>query len=292
MKLNSLLKCSLAAALLGSQLLAATVVSAQPAAKPAASNKSPYQLEIEGGILLLPTGNKVEATLENVAEQLRELELLRHGDPANIVLSPDLPKIKIANLKLAATTLAQELEALRVASGERFVWSPGDYAVPVLQAATGLYINQSPDQMQGTLYILRPAAESGRDRLRVEAFSLTGYFESRKKGNDEKAYEQMVHREIEQIEIIVAETAALYRDLNQKVSGGEMPGGKAPSLRFHSGANLLVVMGDPGAVELAAKVISALPHVQPSDGSAGGAGFGGRYGTPPTDNPYSPSSRR
>jgi hypothetical protein len=133
-----LLKRSLAAALGAGLVLAATVVSAQPASNPTAPKKSPYLLEIEGGFLLSPTGNKVEASLENVVERLRELELLRNGDPANIVLSPDLPKIKIANLKLAATTLTQELEALRVASGERFTWSAGENPYAMVAPATGL----------------------------------------------------------------------------------------------------------------------------------------------------------
>ncbi len=264
MKLNSLLKCALAAALLGSQLLAATIGSAQPAAKPAASKQSPYQLEIEGGFLLLPTGNKVEATLENVVERLRELEILRNGDPANIVLSPNLPKIRIASLKLSARTLAQELEALRVASGERFAWSYGENPGPQIDPATGLHIGPATDQITGASYMLRPSSEPGRDRLRVEAFSLTGYFESRKKGDDEKAYQELIEREIEQIQRIVKETAVHFRDLDRNASGGETPDSGTPSLRFHSGANLLVVMGEPESVAVAAKVIGALSGVQRS----------------------------
>ena len=54
------------------------------------------------------------------------VELLRERhDGANLVLSPGLPRIKIMNLKLRATSLEQELEALRVASGNKFMWGDG-----------------------------------------------------------------------------------------------------------------------------------------------------------------------
>lgn len=280
MNLNSLLKRSLAAALLAGLVLAATVVCAQPDPKPSSPKKSHYSLEIDGGFLMQSTGDKVEATLENVVERLRELEFGHHRFP-NVVLSPDLPTIKIANLKLANTSLTQGLEALRVASGERFTWSTGENPYAMVDPATGLPVNVPADE---TLYILRPAPEAGRSRLRVEAFSLAGYFESRKKGDDEEAYLKMIVEEVHQIMEIVLETMNLYTDLNRRASGGEAAFGKAPSFRFHRGANLLVVMGEPETVEMAAKVIGALPHVHRSGGDAT-SGFGGGMGVPGMTSP-------
>lgn len=310
MKPNSSLKRALAAALLAGLLLATTASPAQSTPKPSPPKKSPYSIEIKEGILLLPEGKTTEATLENVVELLRELEQSRLVNPANIVLSPDLPKIKIANLKLTGTMLPQELEALCVASGERFTWGTGGTDVSV-DPATGLSMgfgisgqpaNPPPDLVP--LYILRPAPESGRSRLRVEAFSLAGYFESKRKGGDEAAYQEMIAVEVRQIEEIVAETADIYVAIQREASGGETPRRTSPILRFHRGANLLVVMGEPEAVEMAAKVIGALPHVQRSGGSDGGFGdgmgadpysstFRSRYGLPPSSaNPASPPSRR
>lgn len=289
MNLNSLLKRSLATALLAGLVLAATVVSAQPDPKPSSPKKSPYSLEIDGGFLKQPTGDEIEATLENVVELLRELEFARNGDPANIVLSPDLPKIKIANLKLAATTLTQELEALRVASGERFTWSTGESPGAMVDPNTGHLISPPSDQLP--LYILRPEPESGRSRLRVEAFSLAGYFESRKKSNDEAEYTKIVDQEISQLYRIVEETVAMYADMDQQLNRGEAASARSPSLRFHSGANLLIVTGEINGVEIAAKVISALPHVQRSGGNVAG-GYGGEMGVQGMPGPAADAFRR
>ena len=284
----SSLSTRLAAALCVALFLAGNLGLAQPASKPAAQRSSPYLLEIEGGWLLQSTGDKREATLENVVELLRELELSRSGAPANIVLSPDLPKIKIANLKLAATTLTQELEALRVASGERFAWSTG-VGPQSIDPATGLPIHNAPTipgaemQNQTPLYILRPAPDAGRGPLLVEAFSLAGYFESRRKSDNEDAYQVMVDQEIKQIEQIVTETAEIYAALRRELKG-ESARASTPNLRFHRGANLLVVIGEPEAVEVAAKVIGALPGVKHSGSPAGipglpGMGFDPAQGT-------------
>src|SRR5262249_3196749 len=61
------------------------------------------------------------ATLTSIVDRLRD----RHPE-ANIAMSPELAGVKISDLKLRATSLDEELEALRVASGERFIWSkPG-----------------------------------------------------------------------------------------------------------------------------------------------------------------------
>ena len=49
----------------------------------------------------------------------------RH-DGANIVLSPRAPNLTISDLKLRATSLEQELEALCVTSGNQIMWSFGN----------------------------------------------------------------------------------------------------------------------------------------------------------------------
>src|SRR5215471_4419116 len=59
----------------------------------------------------------VEANLRNLVDVLRDL----HPN-VNIVMAPGVERVKIGNLKLHSTQLENELEALRVASGNRFVW--------------------------------------------------------------------------------------------------------------------------------------------------------------------------
>jgi len=49
-------------------------------------------------------------------------------------------------------------------------------------------------------------------------------------------------------------------------------------MRFHRGANLVILIGDPQSIEIAGKVIGALPHAQPSRGAMGFGEFDGGYG--------------
>jgi hypothetical protein len=56
--------------------------------------------------------------LGNVVDVLRD----RYTN-ANIVMSPGLAKLRISDLKLRAGHLADELEAIRVASGGKFEWT-------------------------------------------------------------------------------------------------------------------------------------------------------------------------
>jgi hypothetical protein len=236
-----------------------------------------YQLEIQNNMLLGKDGKETDATLANVVERLRELEVARSGNPPNIVLSPDLPEIQIANLKLASTTLIQELEAIRVASGERFTWSVGNApqagGFPVMDPASGLpsAVSGAPAEAESVpLYVLRPSEQSARPRLRVEAFSLANYFAPRLKPDDAAGNAAKIDREIAQLESIMRETLEIYRAMCQDGNAGP-----SPTLRFHRGANLLILMGQPEAVEVVAKVVAALPGVQRS----GGDGMGlERYG--------------
>jgi hypothetical protein len=257
-------------------VLAAALLIGIPHSAKAAD--SIYQLEIQNNMLLGKDGKETDATLANVVERLRELEIARSGNPPNIVLSPDLPEIVIANLKLASTTLIQELEALRVASGERFIWSTGNMLEaggrPGIDPVTGLLVNASgavPEVGDNVpLYMLRPSEQAARPRLRVEAFSLANYFAPRLKPDDAAGNAAKIDREIQQLESITRETLDVYRAMSQ---GG--PSLSSPTLRFHRGANLLILMGQPEAVELVAKVVAALPGVQRS----GGDGMGlDRYG--------------
>jgi hypothetical protein len=77
-----------------------------------------YDLEIEGNRLWSgnpTTRSSKDAFLLNIVDRLREA----HPE-ANIALSPELNMVYVENLKLQATSLGDELEALRVASGDKF----------------------------------------------------------------------------------------------------------------------------------------------------------------------------
>jgi hypothetical protein len=262
----------------------------------AAGNPSSlFEIEIVDGEFVRK-GRKQEATLENVVDLLRE----RH-DGANIVLSPGLPRIKIANLKLRATSLEQELEALRVASGNKFMWSDGrNSAADEMMRGAGAIMpappgGPAPDpsrsalppkQNQAPLYILGevPAGMTAPGR-QVEVFNLTDYFNSFG-GMDEESRAKLVTTSLDEIKKIVSTTLQLIsEDQNSSIA-----------FQFHAGANLLVVSGTPDALEVARKVVGALgPSNRPAAGGGFGAGidpFGNPYRTNPFGNALSTSSSK
>ena len=120
---------------------------AAPAAVTAAKAGN-YDLEIKDGQLLRPTG-KVEATLANVIDALRD----RYTE-ANIVLSPGLANLKIADLKLRASGLGEELQAVRVASGEKFEVIGPSFQPEQMDPKTGLPIAGA---VHRGLFVLRNA---------------------------------------------------------------------------------------------------------------------------------------
>lgn len=246
---------------------------------PPGTNASPYALEIMDGQLSLANLkgivnvrkhwgpgdiHSVPATLGNVIDVLRDM----HTD-ANIAMSPQLGRIQIADLKLRATSLEEELEALRVASGNRFVWMKAGMFGGGVDPTTGLPIPPPPPAGSPSLYSLTADEVGGQAATKrsVEVFNLAAYLQHEKDGGKWKSEAQASIKEIE--EIILNTLVRLKQD--------NWSPDEEPSYQFHSGANLLIVIGRQDALEVARKVVSAL---QAEAGSgAGGRGFGG-FGLP------------
>ena len=241
---------------------------------PASATASEYTLEIVNGKLSLAqpkaqgTLNKRPATGEgaSVATLINIVDLLRdlHAE-ANIAMSPELANVKIADLKLRATSLDDELEALRVASGDKFIWmKPGIMAT--VDPATGLPSTPTPAPSQTTLYSLMPnESKAAVAKHTVEVFNLGPYLQRKGTARDSS---------IKEIEQIILATL-------RQVKGDDF-GDDAPTYQFHSGANLLIVIGRPEVLELARKVVSALDEqASPGGGSGGGGGGGGTGGFVP-----------
>jgi hypothetical protein len=66
-----------------------------------------------------------------------------------------------------------------------------------------------------------------------------------------------------QIEEMVFQTVKDYEGLRQ-IGNRKARSLRIPSIRFHPGANLVIVIGEPDAVAVAAKVIGALPGAKRS----------------------------
>jgi hypothetical protein len=193
-------------------------------------------------------------SLEDVVDVLRE----QYPD-ANFVLAPGLGRsIVIDDLKIRHLNVSDALSAIRIASGSRFEWRANDKAYRI-DPATGLPVENSPT---ADLYFLT-AAQSAKPKVQIEAFNLSHYLASIKSGSTNSNSEDRIAREVSKIQDLVLNTLEHYRAYLREELQTEKPL-KDPSLQFHSGANLFVVMGEPEVVMVVAKIINALPGVQPA----------------------------
>lgn len=235
-----------------------------------------YDLEIKDGILLRPRGN-VKASLPNVVDALRD-----HYLEANIVLSPGLTNVTVSDLKLRAGSLAEELEGLRVASGERFnVQTPAPRGM--VDPATGLPVFPADKG----LFVLVPAARPENERV-VEAFNVYPYLQRLDALTPEER-EKAKAESLDRVYQIVNETVRALKQDRVTPEDNLI-------WRFHSGANLLIAVGRQDDVEVARKVVNALPgmpnkiDLPPAGGSSPQLddAFRRRYGLGPAAAPTQP----
>jgi hypothetical protein len=216
-------------------VLLPVLAMAQPAA-PSASSKADatalYDLVIENGILLRPKLQQAPANLTEVVKRLREL------DPqANIVVAPDLGDLPVGDIKLHATELDQELDAIQVASGKTFIWN----------VSPSIHQNSQP------LYRIEPSApKTLPSAARVEVFNLTDYLARLGKAHPESAADSAASENfrMEQVKIVQSVVNQTLADLGQAY--------KPLNYEFHSGANLLIVMGNSDSLGIARTVLDGL----------------------------------
>jgi hypothetical protein len=227
--------------------------NSRPTATPAATGSSahPYDLEINNGFLVRGA-EKVEATLANVIDNVRQ----RYPE-ANIAMSPGMARIKVSDLKLRTLGLAQELEAIRVASGEKF-------------SATNLGADPHSSKPNQGLFTLRETTTPDRERM-VEAFNIGPYL--RNEAAEQQSEDAIRKRVREVEEMIVMTLRALHDSDAEKLQ-----------FQFHPGASLFVAIGSSQDVGVARKIISALPGqpvIEPRSqfgSSAENEAFRRRYG--------------
>jgi hypothetical protein len=197
---------------------------------------------------------RLPATLRNVTDYLVELF------PANVVLAPTLGNIEIGNLKLVGFRWESALEALRIASGNQFVWTVRE-SPSETDPTTGMP-SRPASRDETALYVLEADPEGARRSVSgvVEVFNLAGYLQ----GKDPA----QVPEALKEVELILAQSLEQVR--GRSGFAGSEP---APSIRFHEGASLLVLVGTAEQVDVARKIILALPGTVPSQ-----AGMGTGYG--------------
>jgi hypothetical protein len=143
----------------------------------------------------------------------------------NIVLSPGVGSIRVQDMTLQNANLQSFFQALMVATSMEVEGHP---------------LGGQPGASSETWAI------TGRHHSRrVEVFNLTGYLD----GKDEQSTEARLH-ELEQI----------IRSTAKELSHRDFVGEEAPSFQFHPGAHLLIVTGTDDLVDIARKVVDALPN--------------------------------
>jgi hypothetical protein len=253
--------------------LSSTVLFAQD--KPQASSppntgtRSEYGLKIVNGQLLVDDlkdrinvnakfgpGNihSVAATLGNIVDVLLEL----HTN-ANIVMMPGLAKMKITDLKMRSTheaddsKLQKELQALTVASGYKFRWrrelDPEGSAL-----APG-----------SSLYILSYEGDAAKPSRSVEVFNLSAYIE------------QLGKQDGKEIEGIVEKIGTIINHTVQSLKSDDFTSEDLATFEFHPGASLLIVIGPSESLDVARKVVTALPGVTGSADVGASLGGGDRF---------------
>jgi hypothetical protein len=272
------------------------LLAGQPTTPPATTasdaKSSGYNLEIVDGFL---PGGKVEATLGNVIDALRE-----QYTEANIVLAPGLAKLRVADLKLRAGRLMDELEGLRVATGGKFEIQGPTSGIQRIDPNTGLPIGDT--KQNAGLFVLRDFRPAGPAERTVEAFNIGPYLDwLRRQPNDGAQKGKAEDQALNEIGKILEDTIS---DFNSDTGDANRP-----KWQYHPGATLLVVIGNIESVEIARKIVNALPGMSaiadsararyglgtPSSGDAASRAaaeeaFRARYGlirsSPPANQPY------
>ncbi len=221
------------------------LLSSMPAMSQSASAPVEH-LKIENGAVWSHASGqwqkKGDATLGTAVKALEDIY-----PQATIAMNPKLQSLKLADLQVRASDPEADLEALRAACGSQFDLDLSRRGMSLYALAPNEVFEREKQQATGA--------------KEIQVFSLTGYLEQRDKDADPA-------KMVDQLQGVINETIG---DLDDSIA--------PPKFRFHKDANLLVVIGTPQAIDVAGKVISALPGQQTPwyRGGAYGAayGFGG-----------------
>jgi hypothetical protein len=177
---------------------------------------------------------------------------------ATFAVDPRVAELRFTDLIVRANDPKTDLQALCTACGGRFNLGGGPNSLYTLQ------YNSSTEST--------PTKKEDRD---IECFNLTGYLERITKPQDVKQQQQtdqakeqaqdlrqqQTHEAIDELQTIIGKT---INDFDDTIA--------PPHFQFYPQAQLLIVTGSRRAIEVAAKVIHALPGQQGFFGNAAGGG--------------------
>jgi len=193
----------------------------------------------------------------------------------NIVLGPGAADVTVNELKLHAVDVPTLLEAVRLAADR-----PLAVSTLAESASNGWYL--------GLLNNAPPAPPE------ITVFNLSGYFTQQHQLTPEE-----IQKSTADLADIIDKTVAMYRDYELAASELKSEDAVRPKYLFHNGANLLVIIGTPEIVDIARKVLNALPGINPSHNTmgftSGGTGWNSNFNpqdlrTPNFINPPAPDN--
>jgi hypothetical protein len=193
---------------------------------PPGENQKTFDLVIRDGTRM--NGAQYPATIENLVEHLRQ-----DYPDVNFVLTPGARSMVVENLELHSVDVSDFMKALEFAT---------DGAVRGNRVSDNTW----------ALLARNKTAEPAPDR-QVEVFNLTGYLHNLGKTDDQGA-DEALHSIAKLVADVVEVT---MRDLHEDPAKVDHP-----SFQVHPGANLLIVVGSPRAIDITRKVVSALPGQQ------------------------------
>jgi hypothetical protein len=102
----------------------------------------------------------------------------------------------------------------------------------------------------------------------VEAFHLGEHFAyvygSTALVTNKDTGQKLIAEQMEKIERMALETVRDYETVSMSLNNSKAKSLHTPSIKFHAGANLAIIIGEPEAVAVVAKVIGALPGAKRS----------------------------
>jgi len=224
-------------------------------------------LEIEGGLV---QSNSIDPKypandIHNAPTLGNIVRLLRNKHPeVNIALPPQLAdNVEVRDLKLissykwgemnnralpleewmklAGAYVGEELEAVRVASGDKFSWKSQSFGNPPILLYT----------LEPSERFLKENGQEGPVKPEIEVFNFSSYFAHRRNSKPMNDATFKIYK----LEVIET-TKDIVIDTIQSLHPGF--GLDQHAFQFHEGADLLVVMLPPDALGLAKKVINAM----------------------------------
>ncbi|MGP8238577.1 MAG: hypothetical protein ACLQVW_24630 [Limisphaerales bacterium] len=200
-------------------------------------------LQIRHGLLMNDPAH-AEASLSNIVAYLAEMNsgAAEHFPirEANVVIGDGLGSLKIDDLQLQHAPMDLALQALSVASGNKFI-------------VRELNSKETP----ALLYMLETNKMSAPE-TKVEAFNLSGYIQHIKHSSPEtNKWDEQIRINMDRLQQITQSVVDEQRALEK--SAGAPLLGVALKFDFFKESDLLIIFGAPEAVTTAGKIIRALP---------------------------------